>query len=178
MASAKFDLEKKEMNKDLVFDIRKAVEAEIEFDVCRIVTALNRINFVYTTMSCSGTPRDHKGNYRGLEKGNYGVEKGGYQGWVLLKADTDHKRFPKFKRNLEKICNVELNEISESHLRSLHRTNKKPIKDLVLQVFVPSEIAKAKDPVYLPNKWNEVYAVLEYYLPSKDPIKDKLKNST
>jgi len=171
MASAKFDLEKKENNKTLVFDIEKAVQAEIELDVCRVVAALNKIDFLYTKKSCSGTPRDHEGCYKRLEKGNYGVEKAGYQGWILLRADTDSRRFPGFKRNLEKICNVELNEISEA----FPENSGKSVKDLMLQVFVPSEIAEAKDPVYLPNKWNEVYAALEYYLPSDDKIKDKLK---
>lgn len=141
---------------------------EVDPDVYHVLNKLNQLDFVYTHMSCSGTPRDHDGEYHPLPEGCY--EAKACDAWVMMSVDISDPRFQSFKRGLEEICGVELNELGPKKRGFIPEC----IKKMMIQLSIPNEPAK-QDPVYLANLWNDVYRVVDY-CKKMDPIKERLKN--
>jgi len=166
MASELFVWQKKAKRKS--WECLLVGKGEVDPDVYHVLNNLNQLDFVYTDMSCSGTPRDHDGEYHPLPEGSYGAKS--CDAWVMMWVDTSDSRFQSFKGGLEEICGVELNELEVFERGPLPGN----IKLMMLQLFRPVDAANQDDLVYLANLWNNVYRFVDY-CKKMDPIKEKLK---
>ncbi|MBT3407317.1 hypothetical protein HOK68_03970 [Candidatus Woesearchaeota archaeon] len=127
-------------------------ENYLDSDIRGLIKTINELDFLYTKgMSCSGSIKDHFGFTSGfLEKpldcgeyinalNEYGIDKSGFQGYIMLRADTNNPKFLKFEKGLKLFRKTELNQSSlEDDDNKIQM--QEGIKNLALQVWVPKEI--------------------------------------
>ena len=146
---------------------------DVDPDIWDPIQVLNCLPFIFTKgNSCSGTPSDHldkwelreailkrKPLYRHYDAGDYGLKKGGYQGFITMIAYTRGRPFREFNEGLEAIDDVELNGLLPPAAQD------GIIRPMALQAFVPEE--SLCDITFLTNKWCEVHRYLMDFWCSK-----------
>ncbi|MFP4111765.1 MAG: hypothetical protein ACLFUO_02090 [Candidatus Woesearchaeota archaeon] len=149
----------------------------VDPDLFETFNLINRIDFLYSKMmSCSGSFKDH-GRYLNHTK-EYGIDRSGMQGFLMLRADTTHPRFHIFKDGLEKLCEAELNfaHFNDSDNKYQRQTG---IYNMALQIKVPDEVLNISHPkheTYLTDAWNHISSYLRTFISDVRIIKIKLRN--
>lgn len=140
-------------------------KSRIDSDILELVKKLNQIDFIYTKEeSCSGTPKDHEGEYVDRIKPYFESIGEGEMGFINLRADTSDPRYISFKKGLENLCDVELVEIDYNDPDNNFQ-RQKGIKNKAIKAAVPSCIVLNKNHPdyqnYLSDKWKKVYQFIE-----------------
>lgn len=146
----------------------------IDPDIFELLNSLNEVEFLYTKgMSCSGSLKDH-GQYLCFLN-DFGIDRSGFQGYIMLRVDTRDKRFPTFKRGLEQLCKAELN-IASSRDPDDDYQRQQGIRNMALQVRVPEYVLDKQHhqhKTYMTEAWNTIHKLVKiFYQPT---IVEKIK---
>lgn len=142
----------------------------IDNDILDFVRDINKIDFAYTKgESCSGTPRDHAGDYVGLIKDCFGFPEI-KMGYSIIRFNTTDKRFLPFKRGLEDLHNTRFikmgNEDYQDNDNLLQK--QKGVKTYGILIKAPKRISDNKNHpnyvTYLTHKWQDVNRFIQTYI--------------
>ena len=142
----------------------------IDSDILDFIINMNKIDFAYTKgESCSGTPRDHTGDYVSNIKQGFAFPKVKI-GYSIIRFDTSDKRFLPFKQGLEDLYNIRFIKMGNEDYQDADNKLQKQdgVKTYGVLIKAPEAITNNKNhpnyDTYLTHKWQDVNRFIQTYI--------------